>query len=230
MPRFGVTLESLDHRRRKGPEARETGYGGASDAVIVLLAPRVDRIRVPVREVLYRTGSVQSDVVLPSRSAWRAVLNADATSRCFINAVDAWKRRCCKAISFAMSKTAGRKLHWHSKVKESFVPLLGSAADPGLAVGGGADYAEFPFVTAALGGGLSAGDVILEIGGTPVLGMTLGDVRGVISSCPHPVRIKTVAPEYSASSGQTQLLLRPIKKTQRLSLNRQAVPCDPSAY
>ncbi|KAJ3586639.1 hypothetical protein NHX12_013035 [Muraenolepis orangiensis] len=77
-----------------------------------------------------------------------------------------------------MSKTAVRKLHWHSRVKENFVPLVGSSGDLGLAVGGGADYAEFPFVTSAPGGGLAVGDVILEIGGTPVLGMTLGDALG----------------------------------------------------
>ncbi|CAF90769.1 unnamed protein product, partial [Tetraodon nigroviridis] len=68
----------------------------------------------------------------------------------------------------------------------------------GLAIGGGADYGEFPFVTAAHGGGATVGDIILEIGGTPVLGMTLGDVRGVLNSCPHPIRIKTVSPGTSA--------------------------------
>lgn len=96
--------------------------------------------------------------------------------------------------SFAMSKTTGKKLHWRSKVQDSFVPLLGPSGEPGIAVGGGADYGEFPFVTSAPGGGLTVGDIILEIGGTPVLGMTLGDVRGVLSSCPHPIRIKTVPP------------------------------------
>ncbi|XP_063063853.1 membrane-associated guanylate kinase, WW and PDZ domain-containing protein 3 [Engraulis encrasicolus] len=93
-----------------------------------------------------------------------------------------------------MSKAAVKKLHWRSKVHESFVPLDGASGDLGVAVGGGADYGEFPFVTAAHGGGFTVGDVILEIGGTPVLGMTLGDVRGVLNSCPHPVRIKTVSP------------------------------------
>ncbi|XP_045552058.1 membrane-associated guanylate kinase, WW and PDZ domain-containing protein 3 [Salmo salar] len=93
-----------------------------------------------------------------------------------------------------MSKAAARKLHWHSKVQDSFIPLVGSSGDLGVAVGGGADYGEFPFVTAAPGGGLTVGDVILEIGGTPVLGMTLGDVRGVLHSCLHPIRIKTVSP------------------------------------
>ncbi|XP_074538254.1 membrane-associated guanylate kinase, WW and PDZ domain-containing protein 3 isoform X2 [Halichoeres trimaculatus] len=93
-----------------------------------------------------------------------------------------------------MSKTAVKKLHWRSKVQDSFVPLLGASGELGIAIGGGADYGEFPFVTSAPGGILTVGDIIIEIGGTPVLGMTLGDVRGVLSSCPHPIRIKTVSP------------------------------------
>ncbi|XP_030639361.1 membrane-associated guanylate kinase, WW and PDZ domain-containing protein 3 isoform X2 [Chanos chanos] len=93
-----------------------------------------------------------------------------------------------------MSKATVKKLHWRSKVQESFVPLGGASGELGVAIGGGADYGEFPFVTAAPGGGPTVGDIILEIGGTPVLGMTLGDVRGVLNSCPHPIRIKTVSP------------------------------------
>nr|XP_046251543.1 membrane-associated guanylate kinase, WW and PDZ domain-containing protein 1 isoform X2 [Scatophagus argus] len=93
-----------------------------------------------------------------------------------------------------MSKTAVKKLHWRSNVQDSFVPLLGPSGELGIAIGGGADYGEFPFVTSAPGGGLTVGDIILEIGGTPVLGMTLGDVRGVLNSCPHPILIKTVSP------------------------------------
>lgn len=96
--------------------------------------------------------------------------------------------------TFAMSKAAVKKLHWRSHVQDSFVPLLGSSGELAVAVGGGADYGEFPFVTSAPGGGLTVGDIILEVGGTPVLGMTLGDVRGVLNSCPHPIRIKTVSP------------------------------------
>uniref|UniRef100_A0A4W4GDW5 PDZ domain-containing protein n=1 Tax=Electrophorus electricus TaxID=8005 RepID=A0A4W4GDW5_ELEEL len=95
-----------------------------------------------------------------------------------------------------MSKATVKKLHWRSKVQESFVPLGGASGELGLAIGGGADYGEFPFVTAAPGGGATVGDIILEIGGTPVLGMTLGDVRGVLNSCPHPIRIKTVSPAF----------------------------------
>ncbi|XP_064812243.1 membrane-associated guanylate kinase, WW and PDZ domain-containing protein 1-like isoform X4 [Oncorhynchus masou masou] len=93
-----------------------------------------------------------------------------------------------------MSKATANKLHWRSKVQESFVPLGDGSGELGVAIGGGADYGEFPFVTAAPGGWATVDDVILEIGGTPVLGMTLGDVRGVLNSCPHPIRIKTVSP------------------------------------
>lgn len=118
-----------------------------------------------------------------------------------------------------MSKTAVKKLHWRSKVQESFVPLLGSSGELGVAVGGGADYGEFPFVTSAPGGGLTVGDIILEIGGTPVLGMTLGDVRGVLNSCPHPIRIKTVSP------GMTQLPNTPLDQSLWRSL-----PCKCSNH
>lgn len=98
-----------------------------------------------------------------------------------------------------MSKTAVKKQHWRSKVQDSFVPLLGSSGEPGVAIGGGADYGEFPFVTSAQGEGVTVGDIVLEIGGTPVLGMTLGDVRGVLNTCPHPIRIKTVSPGTTQS-------------------------------
>lgn len=101
---------------------------------------------------------------------------------------------CCLCSSFAMSKTAVKKLHWRSNVQDTFVPLLGTSGELGVSVGGGADYGEFPFITSAPGGGLTVGDIVLEIGGTPLLGMTLGDVRGVLNSCPHPIRIKTVSP------------------------------------
>ncbi|XP_053279974.1 LOW QUALITY PROTEIN: membrane-associated guanylate kinase, WW and PDZ domain-containing protein 1 [Pleuronectes platessa] len=121
----------------------------------------------------------------------------DAFKRILFERLNCLKRMCVcqrQGSSFAMSKTAVKKLHWRSRVQDSFVPLLGSSGELGVAVGGGADYGEFPFVTAAPGGGLTVGDIILEIWGTPVLGMTLGDVRGVLNSCPHPIRIKTVSP------------------------------------
>uniref|UniRef100_A0A3B4G8N3 PDZ domain-containing protein n=2 Tax=Haplochromini TaxID=319058 RepID=A0A3B4G8N3_9CICH len=136
-----------------------------------------------------------------------------------------------------MSKSAVKKLHWRSKVLDSFVPLQGSSGELGIAIGGGADYGEFPFVTSAPGGGLTVGDIILEIGGTPVLGMTLGDVRGILNSCPHPIRIKTVSPGptlckdlrlylskcFTPGSVDSQL-----QQVIRENLYLRAVPCKSS--
>ncbi|XP_056278154.1 membrane-associated guanylate kinase, WW and PDZ domain-containing protein 3-like isoform X5 [Pseudoliparis swirei] len=136
--------------------------------------------------------------------------------------------------SAAMSKATAKKLHWRSKVQESFVPLGGGSGELGLAIGGGADYGEFPFVTAAPGGGATVGDIILEIGGTPVLGMTLGDVRGVLNSCPHPIRIKTVSPGASLCKDLRLYLSKcftpgsvdsQLQQLIRENLYLRAVPC-----
>ncbi|XP_041656379.1 membrane-associated guanylate kinase, WW and PDZ domain-containing protein 2 isoform X2 [Cheilinus undulatus] len=133
-----------------------------------------------------------------------------------------------------MSKTAVKKLHWRSKVQDSFVPLLGTSGELGIAIGGGADYGEFPFVTTAPGGILTVGDIILEIGGTPVLGMTLGDVRGVLNSCPHPIRIKTVSPGTSLCKDLRLYLSKcftpgsvdsQLQQVIRENLYLRAVPC-----
>ncbi|XP_044067183.1 membrane-associated guanylate kinase, WW and PDZ domain-containing protein 3 isoform X2 [Siniperca chuatsi] len=133
-----------------------------------------------------------------------------------------------------MSKATVKKLHWRSKVQESFVPLGGGSGELGLAIGGGADYGEFPFVTAAHGGGATVSDIILEIGGTPVLGMTLGDVRGVLNSCPHPIRIKTVSPGSSLCKDLRLYLSKcftpgsmdsQLQQLIRENLYLRAVPC-----
>ncbi|XP_017323724.2 membrane-associated guanylate kinase, WW and PDZ domain-containing protein 1 isoform X2 [Ictalurus punctatus] len=133
-----------------------------------------------------------------------------------------------------MAKVVVKKLHWRSKVQESFVPLLGSSGELGVAIGGGADYGEFPFVTAAPGGGITVGEIILEIGGTPVLGMTLGDVRGVLNSCPHPIRIKTVTPDSTLCKDLRLYLSKcftpgcmdsQLQQVIRENLYLRAVPC-----
>lgn len=125
-----------------------------------------------------------------------------------------------------MSKAAVKKLHWRSHVQDSFVPLLGSSGELAVAVGGGADYGEFPFVTSAPGGGLTVGDIVLEVGGTPVLGMTLGDVRGVLNSCPHPIRIKTVSP----GNGERCEVYRFFFFTQRQCKCAQSPPASISGH
>ncbi|XP_054649785.1 membrane-associated guanylate kinase, WW and PDZ domain-containing protein 2 isoform X3 [Dunckerocampus dactyliophorus] len=123
-----------------------------------------------------------------------------------------------------MSKAAVKKQHWRSKMQDTFVPLTGSSGELGIAIGGGADYGEFPFVTAAPGDGLTVGDIILEIGGTPVLGMTLGDVRGVLNSCPHPVRIKTVSPDYAQTITLVSNLSSIIMLLRNTTAPRQSPP------
>ncbi|XP_071314794.1 membrane-associated guanylate kinase, WW and PDZ domain-containing protein 3 isoform X2 [Trachinotus anak] len=144
------------------------------------------------------------------------------------------RKRSLLISSAAMSKATVKKLHWRSKVQESFVPLGGGSGELGLAIGGGADYGEFPFVTAAPGGGATVGDIILEIGGTPVLGMTLGDVRGVLNSCPHPIRIKTVSPGSSLCKDLRLYLSKcftpgsmdsQLQQLIRENLYLRAVPC-----
>ncbi|XP_058873092.1 membrane-associated guanylate kinase, WW and PDZ domain-containing protein 2-like [Acipenser ruthenus] len=93
-----------------------------------------------------------------------------------------------------MSKAAVRRFHWRSKIQESLVPLNEASGEMGVALGGGADHGEFPFILEIRGCEARLGDLVLEIGETPVLGLTLGDVNGVLHSCPHPVFIKTVPP------------------------------------
>ncbi|KAK2851744.1 hypothetical protein Q5P01_008020 [Channa striata] len=161
----------------------------------------------------------------------------DAFKRLLFERLNCLKRMCVcqrQGSSFAMSKAAVKKLHWRSKVQDSFVPLLGSSGELGIAIGGGADYGEFPFVTSAPGGGLTVGDIILEIGGTPVLGMTLGDVRGVLNSCPHPIRIKTVSPGYTLCKDLRLYLSKcftpgsvdsQLQQVIRENLYLRAVPC-----
>ncbi|XP_037335603.2 membrane-associated guanylate kinase, WW and PDZ domain-containing protein 1 isoform X2 [Pungitius pungitius] len=161
----------------------------------------------------------------------------DAFKRILFERLNCLKRMCVcqrQGSSFAMSKTAVRKLHWRSKVQDTFVPLRDASGEPAVAIGGGADYGEFPFVISAPGGGLAVGDIILEIGGTPVLGMTLGDVRGVLSSCPHPIRAKTVSPGSTLCKDLRLFLSKcftpgsvdsQLQQVIRENLYLRAVPC-----
>lgn len=89
----------------------------------------------------------------------------------------------------------------------------GSGPDPDL-LRGGAERGEFPYLGARLptladsGGGTgpvllsgkppSPGDVLLEVNGTPVSGLTHRDTLAVIRHFREPVRLKTVRPGQSA--------------------------------
>uniref|UniRef100_A0A670IDH8 PDZ domain-containing protein n=1 Tax=Podarcis muralis TaxID=64176 RepID=A0A670IDH8_PODMU len=112
-----------------------------------------------------------------------------------------------------MSKTLRRKRHWLSKVQECAVSWGGGPGpDPDL-LRGGAERGEFPYLGGRLptlaesggGGGGSGpvllsgkppapGDVLLEVNGTPVSGLTHRDTLAVIRHFREPVRLKTVRP------------------------------------
>lgn len=103
----------------------------------------------------------------------------------------------------AMSKTLKKKKHWSSKVQESTVSWGGSGDLATVAeVRGGAELGEFPhlghLVSEALvchtGRSPSSGDVLLEVNGTPVSGLTNRDTMAVIRHFREPVRLKTVKP------------------------------------
>ncbi|XP_067863821.1 membrane-associated guanylate kinase, WW and PDZ domain-containing protein 3a isoform X2 [Heptranchias perlo] len=90
-----------------------------------------------------------------------------------------------------MSKSLRRRRHWLSRAQEAAVP--GEA----LQLGGGAEFGQFPVLGSALSGpelGPSPGDILLEVNGTPVSGLTRRDVRAVIKHFPQPVRVRTVRP------------------------------------
>lgn len=110
---------------------------------------------------------------------------------------------CC-----GMSKTLRKKRHWLSKVQECVVSWGGPAGpDPDL-LRGGAERGEFPYLAGRLpAGGEGApgpallsgkapapGDVLLEVNGTPVSGLTHRDTLAVVRHFREPVRLKTVRP------------------------------------
>eukprot|EP00061_Rhincodon_typus_P002164 g16792.t1 len=92
-----------------------------------------------------------------------------------------------------MSKSLRRRRHWLSRTQEVAVP--GDA----LSLGGGAEFGQFPVLASPLSGSETGpspgpGDILLEVNGTPVSGLTRRDVRAVIRHFPQPVRVRTVRP------------------------------------
>ncbi|XP_043572277.1 membrane-associated guanylate kinase, WW and PDZ domain-containing protein 3a isoform X3 [Chiloscyllium plagiosum] len=92
-----------------------------------------------------------------------------------------------------MSKSLRRRRHWLSRAQEVAVP--GDA----LSLGGGAEFGQFPVLASPLSGSEigpspGPGDILLEVNGTPVSGLTRRDVRAVIRHFPQPVRVRTVRP------------------------------------
>lgn len=102
-----------------------------------------------------------------------------------------------------MSKTLKRKKHWTTKVQECAVSW-GSVGEFGdvVEILGGAELGEFPFLgqmnldvlVCHIGRLPYYGDVLLEVNGTPVSGLTNRDTHAVIRHFQEPIRIKTVKP------------------------------------
>ncbi|KAL1250057.1 hypothetical protein QQF64_021062 [Cirrhinus molitorella] len=102
-----------------------------------------------------------------------------------------------------MSKTLKKKKHWSSKVQECAVSW-GNAGElcAVLEIRGGAEHGEFPHLGQVLSDALvchvgrlpGPGDVLLEVNGTPVSGLTNRDTLAVIRHFREPLRLKTVKP------------------------------------
>lgn len=97
-----------------------------------------------------------------------------------------------------MSRVVQKKNHWSSKLTES---SLYRDAREGLHVElrGGAENGEFSYVgdinedlVTYQYGGLTEGELILEVEGLSVSGLPLYDVLEVVKNCKGPVRFRTV--------------------------------------
>ncbi|ELW65283.1 Membrane-associated guanylate kinase, WW and PDZ domain-containing protein 3 [Tupaia chinensis] len=109
-----------------------------------------------------------------------------------------------------MSKTLKKKKHWLSKEQEGPGSWPGPPGDFGAEIRGGAERGEFPYLGRLReepGGGTccvvsgkapSPGDVLLEVNGTPVSGLTNRDTLAVIRHFREPIRLKTVKPGRAA--------------------------------
>uniref|UniRef100_A0A8D0BA55 Membrane-associated guanylate kinase, WW and PDZ domain-containing protein 3 n=1 Tax=Salvator merianae TaxID=96440 RepID=A0A8D0BA55_SALMN len=153
-----------------------------------------------------------------------------------------------------MSKTLRRKRHWLSKVQECAVSWGGgSGPDPDL-LRGGAERGEFPYLGSRLptlaepGGGTGPillsgkppvpGDVLLEVNGTPVSGLTHRDTLAVIRHFREPVRLKTVRPgkvinkdlrHYLSLQFQKGSIDHKLQQVIRDNLYLRTIPCTTRA-
>lgn len=105
-----------------------------------------------------------------------------------------------------MSRTLKKKKHWSHKVVECAVSW-GNLGDFGSVVEilGGAEVGQFPYIgqmkldvlVCHVGKLPYYGDVLLEVNGTPVSGLTNRDTLAVIRHFREPIRLKTVKPGAS---------------------------------
>ncbi|XP_060724098.1 membrane-associated guanylate kinase, WW and PDZ domain-containing protein 3 isoform X3 [Tachysurus vachellii] len=142
-----------------------------------------------------------------------------------------------------MSKALKRKKHWATKVRECAVSW-GGAGEFGSVVEllGGAEHGLFPFLghmdldalVCHVGSLPYYGDVLLEVNGTPVSGLTNRDTHAVIRHFREPIRIKTVKPgkvlntdlrHYLSLQFQKGSLDHKLQQVIRDNLYLRTIPC-----
>ncbi|XP_056895694.1 membrane-associated guanylate kinase, WW and PDZ domain-containing protein 3a isoform X1 [Takifugu flavidus] len=142
-----------------------------------------------------------------------------------------------------MSKTLKKKKHWSAKIQECTVSWGGSGELIAvLEVRGGAEHGEFPHVGHVVSEALvshagrfpGSGDVLLEVNGTPVSGLTNRDTLAVIRHFREPVRMKTVKPgkvlntdlrHYLSLQFQKGSLDHKLQQVIRDNLYLRTIPC-----
>ncbi|XP_067095263.1 membrane-associated guanylate kinase, WW and PDZ domain-containing protein 3a isoform X1 [Osmerus mordax] len=142
-----------------------------------------------------------------------------------------------------MSKTLKKKKHWSGKVQECDVSW-GNAGEFGtvVEVGGGAELGEFPYLGQVIADAMvchagrfpCTGDVLLEVNGTPVSGLTNRDTLAVIRHFREPIRLKTVKPgkvlntdlrHYLSLQFQKGSLDHKLQQVIRDNLYLRTIPC-----
>uniref|UniRef100_A0A672G5M5 Membrane-associated guanylate kinase, WW and PDZ domain-containing protein 3 n=1 Tax=Salarias fasciatus TaxID=181472 RepID=A0A672G5M5_SALFA len=142
-----------------------------------------------------------------------------------------------------MSRTLKKKKHWSSKVVECAVSW-GNLGDFGSVVEvlGGAELGQFPYLgqmkldvlVCHVGKLPYYGDVLLEVNGTPVSGLTNRDTLAVIRHFREPIRLKTVKPgkvlntdlrHYLSLQFQKGSLDHKLQQIIRDNLYLRTIPC-----
>ncbi|XP_069382845.1 membrane-associated guanylate kinase, WW and PDZ domain-containing protein 3a isoform X5 [Paralichthys olivaceus] len=142
-----------------------------------------------------------------------------------------------------MSKTLKKKKHWSTKVQECTVSWGGSGELVTVVeVRGGAELGEFPHLGHVVSDAMvchagrfpCSGDVLLEVNGTPVSGLTNRDTLAVIRHFREPIRLKTVKPgkvlntdlrHYLSLQFQKGSLDHKLQQVIRDNLYLRTIPC-----
>ncbi|XP_049611167.1 membrane-associated guanylate kinase, WW and PDZ domain-containing protein 3 isoform X2 [Syngnathus scovelli] len=142
-----------------------------------------------------------------------------------------------------MSKTLKKKKHWSAKVQECAVSWGGSGdLVTVVEVRGGAEQGEFPYLGHIAAEAMvchagrlpGSGDVLLEVNGTPVSGLTHRDTLAVIRHFREPIRLKTVKPgkvlnadlhHYLSLQFQKGSLDHKLQQVIRDNLYLRTIPC-----